>query len=163
VAELVFPHVAKQPGGALRLADAWDAAYTLPWQYPSRADDFFRSVASVPELFERLLEEVTAPDAGALSQRTYGAFDVIANAADRRAAALAAIVARIRIDRGRPSQIVNWRADSYRALRKCGGADAVPTALLELSDFASVTRAAPLVEVLPRSPRGIELLPQVID
>jgi cell division septation protein DedD len=164
LAELVLPHVAKEPGGARRIADAWESAYALPWRTPSRAEAQFRGVASLSELFERALDDVAAPDGGGpLSSRTSGGFELVANAVERRDDATAAIVARIRIDRGRPSSIVGWRGDSYRALRRCGGDAAVPTAALELAELATVTRGSALPEILSRTPRGRELLAQTID
>ncbi|MBX3156587.1 MAG: hypothetical protein KF773_11345 [Deltaproteobacteria bacterium] len=163
LAEQVFPAVAAEPGGARRLAEAWETAYALPWRSPSRADGYVRSVAATPEIFERALDEVAAPDGDRFSGRTSGGFELLSAADARRAEATAALIARIRTDRGRPSALVGWRGDSYRALRRCAGADAVPTAALELAEFAGVTRCSSLVEVFARTPLGLELLAQLID
>ncbi|MDB4958102.1 MAG: hypothetical protein JWO36_5671 [Myxococcales bacterium] len=162
LADAMFPQIASVPEGARELAVAWEQAYTLPWESPGRADDYFQSVAAIPELFTRALDEIAAPDNGALSRRTSGAFELLAAANDRREDATAAVVARIRADRGRSSHLISWRSDAYRALRRAK-ADAIPTTVLELADPNTVGRSSSLLDILPHSERGLAFLAQAVD
>ncbi len=51
---------------------------------------------------------------------------------------------------GKPREVVGWRGDAYKALRKLGSPDAVATAILELAEPSSPgKRPADLLELAP--------------
>lgn len=163
VCATVFPKTIDQPGVAERLLEVWEQAFTMPWDWASRATDCLLSVSSHPLIFARMIDEIAAPDDGPLRGRTSSAFELLSAAVDRKPLALSAVVARLRRDRGRPRDVVPWRGDAMRALRKLAMEEGVPTAILELGEVASVYRAAEVFELLATHPSGIGALHQAVD
>ena len=162
--EATLPAIAGAPGAGARLAALWDDAHGRPWAAPHRLTDYLEPVASAPELFAAVLDELAAPDDGAGRGRTTSAFALAGAARDQRAAATAALVARVRLDRGKPRDVVGWRGDAHRALRKLGSLEAVATAALELAEPSTPgKRPADLLELIGKAPHGRELLALALD
>lgn len=160
--EVTLPVIAGAPGMGARMAELWDEAHGKPWSAAHRITDYFEHVAAAPELFAVIVDELAAPDDGAGRGRTTSAFGLIGAAKEQRALATAAVVARVRIDRGKPREVVGWRGDAYKALRKLGSPDAVATAILELAEPSSPgKRPAELLELAARADR--DLLIAAID
>ena len=159
----VFPQTIDQAGVAERLLALWESAFTTPWEWSSRATDCLLSVVSHPVIFRRMIDEIAAPDDASVRGRTSSALELLANAHARRSEAVSALVARLRRDRGRPRDIVPWRHEAMRALRKLESEDGVPTAILELADIAGVHRASESFELLARFSSGTGALQQAVD
>jgi len=160
--EATLPAIASAPTVGARLARLWDDAHGRPWTAPHRVTDYLEPVSDVPELFAAVLDELAAPDDGAQRGRTISAFALVGAAKEHRAQATAAVVARLRADRGRPRDVVGWRGEAYKALRKLGSPDGVATAILELAELSSPgKRPAELLELVARA--GRELITQAID
>lgn len=163
LAEQTLPEAARDPAIARRLAEVLDLAHDEPWTSPARAADFLAPVASTPEVFARALDEIAAPDDGPRRGRSRDAFDVVAAAVDRRDQAAAALVARVRADRGRPCTLTGWRGDAYRALRRLGAPDAVATAILELAEPAAVGAGADLLALIAAGDGTTDVLARAVD
>ncbi|MBK9033557.1 MAG: hypothetical protein IPL61_20225 [Myxococcales bacterium] len=154
IAEGVFPYVGDSDDGAAALTRCWQVAFEVPWENPGRLTDLLAAVASMPPLFAACVDELAAPDGDRGGARTASAFELVTRATAHADLARAAIVARLRADRGRPGERVRWRRDAQRALARLPGPDAAPTALLELAEAAEPSTMVNLIECLAASDLG---------
>lgn len=162
--EVMARAAADDPTLAERLLARWTEAHDLAWPSPSSLTGYLTKVAAQPAIFERMLEELAAPDDRKLSNRYSSAIEVLSYAAERREDAAAALVARLVADRGRPRELAPWRGDVYRALRKLEARETEATAILELGELNTITRASALIELLALLGGGnLALVAQAID
>ncbi len=137
LADDLFPLVIGDEALERAIAEAWEDGQDLANDHAGRYTSVVSSVAGCDALFARALEELAAPDSGALRRKAWGALDLLGAARSRREAATAAIVAKLRSVRGRSRDIVDWRERAWDALRQLATPSAMATTLLECAELVN--------------------------
>lgn len=157
-----LPHAVEHPALLDRVVALWDTALAAGWKGSERLPRLLAPVAHLAPLFVRALDMVASPDDERGSELTAACFGLLAVTTARRDDALAALVARVRADRG--DRLVRWRWNSYRALENLAAPGSFATAALELSCEHGPDAGMCLLRLVAADPvRGPGLLERLID